>query len=975
MTINSVAISSILDHCKSLQQLWFACAGSGVTVPQVGELVFYFPQGHLGQDGGISMHLHGVPSQILCRVINVELKSENDFVHACLILLPEQAELNHGFEAIDSKCLPSSTPRLSAYFCKKLRAADTMAHAWFSIPRKHAEKFLPPLDMAKMAPIQELVVKDLSGMEWHFQHRLVGPRRHLLQTAEYATSKNLVAGDVIVILRGEDGQLHVGVRRCMRSIGNMPPSEVTSNEGHKTGLGILPSISHAITARSIFTVIYRPRTGTGQFVVPYDRYVESGKICSVGTRFRMIFREATTERRVSGIISGFEDFDATWPDSKWRCLKVKLNKDSSVAIPERVSPWEIEPHKRSSNAILTYLDTKKPSVPRGLFREDSRQEATILATHNPSCVDPEACLNNAKYIFQLCQDGSLTHASSSLVENRIFLGAVDALICLSVGSSSRSFSSVDDLRIQTKEALDIAMSELARTFHGLKLWNVNHFKDLDSLPSTMSKLCCPSALDSLCLSSTSSDPVSSSSLSTGASSRNSELMPAEDCSTFHRVMSCLDEKKFDLINQNSISSVRSIASRMIQAGFTERLRETFTDLSQELIRDFHILDSNWIFQCHSRVDEGDSCVGESVRLQYWNLASQFITRVLVEMRRQLSEADLGAFDELKGDYFAKIVEQPVSKLLNVASTLAALNKLLEEIPQGLVQCVQTVFPRIVHALSTYSTLSDVVPTLLELVSPDSRESISREAEAIRKKVEDVVSRMLDILTDAMSASSLPEAEDTDVHPVTKAVAEGTGSLLEHRDSLNLILAHSCCQVYEGVPAIESYNSLISGLIVHLQSVLRRSCKGPLQKESRYIFLLNNMQFILNQFKSSAMEDPIGHGDWAIEHHKAMEHYMKEYIETSWAPVSSHLAAKDGKHLRFWRHSSVQQFTAAFQCVCAKQRHWKVPDPHLRKTLRASISRKLVPAYCEYLGKHPKGSKSIRITREELEDLLSELFEG
>jgi hypothetical protein len=29
----------------------------------------------------------------------------------------------------------------------------------------------------------------------------VGPRRHLLQTAEYATSKNLVAGDVIVILR------------------------------------------------------------------------------------------------------------------------------------------------------------------------------------------------------------------------------------------------------------------------------------------------------------------------------------------------------------------------------------------------------------------------------------------------------------------------------------------------------------------------------------------------------------------------------------------------------------------------------------------------------------------------------------------------------------------------------------------------------------------------------------------------------
>jgi hypothetical protein len=43
------------------------------------------------------------------------------------------------------------------------------------------------------------------------------------------------------------------------------------------------------------------RTGTGQFVVPYDRYVESGKICSVGTRFRMIFSEATTERRYNHV--------------------------------------------------------------------------------------------------------------------------------------------------------------------------------------------------------------------------------------------------------------------------------------------------------------------------------------------------------------------------------------------------------------------------------------------------------------------------------------------------------------------------------------------------------------------------------------------------------------------------------------------------------------------------------------------------
>jgi len=32
-----------------------------------------------------------------------------------------------------------------SYFCKKLGVADTVAHAWLSIPRKHAEKCLPQL--------------------------------------------------------------------------------------------------------------------------------------------------------------------------------------------------------------------------------------------------------------------------------------------------------------------------------------------------------------------------------------------------------------------------------------------------------------------------------------------------------------------------------------------------------------------------------------------------------------------------------------------------------------------------------------------------------------------------------------------------------------------------------------------------------------------------------------------------------------
>ncbi|CAL4899477.1 unnamed protein product [Urochloa decumbens] len=942
------------------EELWYACAGPGVTIPQVGELVVYFPQGHLEQTGGVPKHLHDVPSQIICRVLNVELKSKRDFLYAWLLLEPE---LTHDLDVTDIKDPPPSMLRHpTSYFCKKLGVADTVAHAWLSIPRKHAEKCLPQL----MAPKQELVAKDLFGTEWRFQHKLVGQRRHLLQTAEFATSKNLVAGDALVILSGEDGELRVGVRRSMIQLWNLSSSQIPNDEGGETELSILPSISHAVTTRSKFTVLYRPRTGTDQFIVSCNRYAESIKSCYMGMRFRMTFsREAAMEDRVSGTILGIEDFDLAWPGSKWRCLKVKWDKSSPIATLNRISPWEIELVKRSPVSILPDIETKRIRSKRGLQIEYQRQKA-------------EACLNKAKIVVKFYHDDSMMQESPSIAENMRYLSAVDDLIDLSIGSSVSGISAAaDNVRKQAQEALDIEMSNLARTFYGLKLWNINHFEVLDSSthpPSTSTKLNSPLGSDGPCLSSISSEPTSLSSNSTGVSSRDSDSIPADDFSTLHSVISCLEEKKFDLINPKSVNVIASISSRMIQAGYKERLRETFTHLSQELIRDFHVLDFNWNFQCRSRVDEGDSWGGEDMSLQYWNSASQLITIVLVEMRRQLNEQNFGAFDELKGDYFAKIVEQTILNLLNVDSMSAALDRLLEEVPQGLVECLSSIFLRIGNALSTHKTIADAASTLLELVSPESREPVSIKAEAVQENVEDVVSRLLDTLTNVISSSVLPETEGSDIHLVTRAVVKGIGLLFHHRETLNLILARNCCQALEGIHSTKSFSCLISNLMMHLESVLEQNSKLLVHRELQYIFLLNNLQFVLQRVENLGLKEPTDY-DWVVRYQKQIEHYLEEYIEASWVPVSSHVADKDSKRFSFWKPSCVQQFTTAFQSVYDIQRHWKVPDPHLREMLRVSISKKIVPSYCEYLKKHRKDDMTVRMTAKDLEDLLAELFEG
>ncbi|XVF10379.1 hypothetical protein REPUB_Repub07fG0177700 [Reevesia pubescens] len=197
--------------------------------------------------------------------------------------------------------------------------------------------------MNQATPTQELVAKDLHGYEWRFKHIFRGqPRRHLLTTgwSTFVTSKRLVAGDSFVFLRGENGELRVGVRRVARQQSSMPSSVISSHSMH---LGVLATASHAVSTQTLFVVYYKPRTS--QFIIGLNKYLEAlNNKFTVGMRFKMRFEgEDSPERRFSGTIVGVEDFSPHWKDSKWRSLKVQWDEPASIPRPDRVSPWEIEP--------------------------------------------------------------------------------------------------------------------------------------------------------------------------------------------------------------------------------------------------------------------------------------------------------------------------------------------------------------------------------------------------------------------------------------------------------------------------------------------------------------------------------------------------------------------------------------------------------------------------------------------------------
>ncbi|KAJ6761021.1 AUXIN RESPONSE FACTOR 4-RELATED [Salix purpurea] len=353
-------------------ELWHACAGPLVTVPREGDRVFYFPQGHIeqveastNQGADQQMPLYNLPPKILCRVVNVQLKAEpdTDEVFAQVTLIPEQSQDENKLE---KEPPPPPPPRFHVHsFCKTLTASDTSTHGGFSVLRRHADECLPPLDMSRQPPTQELVAKDLHGNEWRFRHIFRGqPRRHLLQSgwSVFVSSKRLVAGDAFIFLRGENEELRVGVRRALRQQGNVPSSVISSHSMH---LGVLATAWHAVSTGTMFTVYYKPRTSPAEFIVPFDQYMESVKNnYSIGMRFKMRFEgEEAPEQRFTGTIVGIEDADPNrWMDSKWRCLKVRWDETSTMLRPERVSPWKIEP--ALAPPALNPLPLPRPKRPR-----------------------------------------------------------------------------------------------------------------------------------------------------------------------------------------------------------------------------------------------------------------------------------------------------------------------------------------------------------------------------------------------------------------------------------------------------------------------------------------------------------------------------------------------------------------------------------------------------------------------------------
>ncbi|KAB2081954.1 hypothetical protein ES319_A05G165900v1 [Gossypium barbadense] len=321
-------------------ELWHACAGPLISLPKRGSVVVYFPQGHLEQVSDFSgvAPAYDLPPHVFCRVVDVKLHAEGatDEVYAQVSLVPEneqiEQKLKEGNIEVDGEedaeaDIKSTTPHM---FCKTLTASDTSTHGGFSVPRRAAEDCFPPLDYNQQRPSQELVAKDLHGLEWRFRHIYRGqPRRHLLTTgwSAFVNKKKLVSGDAVLFLRGENGELRLGIRRAAHIKNGTSFHSLCTQQLNRSNFA---DVVHAISMKSVFSIYYNPR--------------------------------------YTGVVTGISEMDPVrWSGSKWRCLLVRWD-DIETNRHIRVSPWEIEPSSSisSSNSLLSPVSKRnRVGLPSG----------------------------------------------------------------------------------------------------------------------------------------------------------------------------------------------------------------------------------------------------------------------------------------------------------------------------------------------------------------------------------------------------------------------------------------------------------------------------------------------------------------------------------------------------------------------------------------------------------------------------------
>ncbi|CAL5361133.1 unnamed protein product [Camellia sinensis] len=447
-------------------------------------------------------------------------------------------------------------------------------------------------------------------------------------------------------------------------------------------------------------------------------------------------------------------------------------------------------------------------------------------------------------------------------------------------------------------------------------------------------------------------------------------------------------REIDLIPSEAIYDLRSIAERMISAGYFRECVQVYGSVRKSA------MDASFRQLGIEKLSIGDIQRLEwevlETKIKKWIRAAKVCIRILFASEKKLCEQIFEGLGTASDDScFIETVKGPAIQLFNFAEAISISRRSPE---------------KLFKILDLHDALSDLLPDVDVVFESKSAESIRVQAAEIQSRLAEAARGILSEFENAIlrEPSRIPVPGGT-IHPLTRYVMNYISLISDYKQTLiELIVSKPPTgSRYSGDPTtpdmefaeLEGRTPLalhLIWIIVILQFNLDGKSKLYKDASLAHLFMMNNVHYIVQKIKGSPeLREMIG-DDYLKKLTGKFRQAATSYQRATWVRVL-YCLRDEGLHVSGSFSSGVSKsalrerfktFNAMFEEVHRTQATWLIPDNQLREELRISISEKLIPAYRSFLGrfrshiesgKHPE--TYIKYSVEDLETAVLDFFEG
>lgn len=448
-------------------------------------------------------------------------------------------------------------------------------------------------------------------------------------------------------------------------------------------------------------------------------------------------------------------------------------------------------------------------------------------------------------------------------------------------------------------------------------------------------------------------------------------------------------REIDLVPSDAIYDLRSIAERMIAAGYLRECIQVYGSVRKSAV------DASF-----RRLGIEKLSIGDVQRLEWdqleakirrWIRAAKVCVRVLFASEKKLCEQ---IFENLGTDIddacFVETVKGPAIQLFNLFEAISISRRSPE---------------KLFKILDLHDALMVLIPDIDIVFEAKTAESIRIQAAEILSRLAEAARGILSEFENAVlrEPSRVPVPGGT-IHPLTRYVMNYISLISDYKQTLiELIVSKPSTGTRYGsdptIPDMEFADELegktplafhLIWVIVILQFNLEGKSKHYKDTSLAHLFMMNNVHYIVQKVKGSPeLREMIG-DDYLKKLTGKFRQAATNYQRATWVSVL-YCLRDEGLHVSGSFSSGVSKsalrerfksFNAMFEDVHRNQAMWLVPDAQLREELRISISEKLLPAYRSFLGRfrthiesgrHPENY--IKYSVDDLETAVLDFFEG